>query len=89
MDNIDKSAAFLVFITPHIIDSKFVRREISYAFNKDKKFYSVYLKDTKLPNELEFEISGIQSMKKYTMPDSDFYTKITEILSPILKVKDS
>jgi tetratricopeptide (TPR) repeat protein len=84
VDNIDKCSAFLVFITPHIIDSKYVRREISYALDKDKKFFSVYLKDTQLPNEIQFEISGIQSMKKYTMDDSEFYSKIKDVLSPIL-----
>ena len=30
---------------------------------------------------VQFEISGIQSMKKYTMSDDEFYTKIEEILS--------
>jgi hypothetical protein len=43
-----------------------VRREISFALDKNKKFYAVYLKDTQLPDELAFEMSGIQFMKKYT-----------------------
>jgi hypothetical protein len=85
--NIEKCSAFLVFITPHIIDSKYVRKEISYALDIDKTFYAVYLKDTKLPGALKFEISGIQSMKKYTMPDSEFYSKIKEVLSPVLSGK--
>ena len=38
--NIEKSSAFLVFISPHIIDSKYVRREISYALDIDKPFYA-------------------------------------------------
>ncbi len=84
MQNINKCTVFLVFITPNIIDSKFVRREISYAIKKDKPFYLVYLKDTKLPDELDFEISGIQSMKKYTMPDSEFYDTLKEVLSSVL-----
>jgi len=83
VENINKCTAFLVFITPHIIDSRFVRREISYALNKNKQFFSVYLKDTKLPDELDFEISRIQSMKKYTMSDSEFFTKLEEVLSPV------
>ncbi|MHA1729026.1 MAG: TIR domain-containing protein [Promethearchaeota archaeon] len=87
VDNIDKCSAFLVFITPHIIDSKYVRKEISYALDKDKQFFSVFLKDTELPNDLQFEISGIQSMKKYSMSDSEFYTKLKEVLSPVFSVK--
>jgi len=87
VESINRCTAFLVFITPHIIDSKFVRREISYAIKKDKPFYAVYLKDTKLPDDLDFEISGIQSMKKYTMPDGEFYEKIKEVLVPLLSGK--
>jgi hypothetical protein len=48
-----------------------LRREISFALDIDKPFYAVYLKDTDLPSELKFEISGIQSLKKYTIPDSE------------------
>ena len=82
--NIEDCSAFLVFITPHIIDSDYVRKEISFALSRKKSFYSVYLKDTKLPSDLEFDISGIQSMKKYTMPDSEFYEKLKEVLSPVM-----
>ena len=56
---------------------------------RDKKpFFSVYLKDTKLPATLEFDIAGIQSMKKYTMPDKEFYSKITHVLAPDLIKKN-
>jgi len=82
--NINLCTAFLVFITPHIIDSKYVRREISFALDKNKKFFAVFLKDTQLPDDLAFEISGIQYMKKYTMPDSEFFTKLKKVLSPVL-----
>ena len=51
--NIEKCSAFLVFITPHIIDSKYVRKEISFALDIDKSFYAVYLKDTTLPSSLK------------------------------------
>jgi hypothetical protein len=84
VNSIENCTAFLVFITPHIIDSKYVRREISFALDNDKPFFAVYLKDIELPSELKFEISDIQSMKKYTMLDDEFYVKIKEVLSPIL-----
>jgi hypothetical protein len=87
VENINKCTSFLVFISPKIIDSEYVRKEIDYALSRKKPFFSVYLKDTKLPDELEFDIAGIQSMKKYTMPDSEFYDKITEVLSPVLSGK--
>ena len=84
VNNINKCTTFLVFITPHIIDSEFVNKEINYALSRKKRFFSVYLKDTKLQDELEFQIAGIQSIKKYAMPNNEFYTKIKEVFSPIL-----
>ena len=87
VNNIEKCTTFLVFISPNILDSKYVRKEISFALDIDKPFYAVYLKDTTLPSRLKFEISGIQSMKKYTMPDSEFYARIKEVLSPVLTGK--
>jgi tetratricopeptide (TPR) repeat protein len=85
--NIENCTAFLVFITPHILDSEYVRKEIDFALSRKKKFFSVYLKDTDLPSEMEFDLSRIQAMKKYTMEDNEFYSKIKEILSPVLLKK--
>ncbi len=87
VNNIENCSLFLVFITPHIIDSEFVRKEISFALTRKKPFYSVYLKDTKLPAALKFDISGIQFMKKYTLPETEFYTKLKDVLSPVLSGK--
>ncbi|MFX0044192.1 MAG: TIR domain-containing protein, partial [Candidatus Hodarchaeota archaeon] len=83
VENIERCGAFLVFITPHIIDSEYVRKEISFALRKKKPFFSVYLKETKLPSELEFEIADIQSIMKYLMPEPEFYNKLKETLYPV------
>ncbi len=85
VENLDKCSGFLVFITPHIIDSDYVRKEISFASKKQKPFFGVYLKDTELPSELEFDIADIQSMKKYLMPESEFYAKLREMLVPVIQ----
>ena len=84
VENIERCGAFLVFITPHIIDSEYVRKEISFALRKKKPFFSVYLKETRLPSELEFEIADIQSVMKYLMPEPEFYNKLKETLYPVL-----
>ena len=84
VENLERCRTFLVFITPHIIDSDYVRKEISFALKKKKKLFAVYLKETELPNELEFEIADIQLMKKYLMPETKFYTKLREMLHPVL-----
>ncbi|MFX0003906.1 MAG: TIR domain-containing protein [Promethearchaeota archaeon] len=84
VDNLERCSAFLVFITPHIIDSEYVRKEISFALKKQKPFYSVYLKETELPSKLEFEIGDIQFMNKYLMPETEFYNKLNRMLEPVL-----
>jgi tetratricopeptide (TPR) repeat protein len=84
VDNLEQCSAFLVFITPHIIDSEYVRKEISFALKKKKPFFSIYLKETELPSELEFEIGNIQFMKKYLIPETEFYNKLNRMLDPVL-----
>ncbi|MFX1601630.1 MAG: TIR domain-containing protein, partial [Promethearchaeota archaeon] len=84
VDNLERCSAFLVFITPHIIDSEYVRKEISFALKKKKPFYSVYLKETELPSKLEFEIGDIQFMNKYLIPETEFYNKLNRMLDPVL-----
>ena len=84
VENLDKCKAFLLFITPHILDSDYVMKEISFASKRQKRFFGVYLKETELPRELEFDIADIQSMKKYLMSDSEFYDKLRNTLFPVL-----
>ena len=86
VENLERCKAFLVFITPHVIDSEYVRKEISFALKKQKPFFSIYLKETQLPSKLEFEIGDIQFMKKYLMPEPEFYNKLKEMLNSILIV---
>jgi tetratricopeptide (TPR) repeat protein len=84
VENLERCKAFLLFITPHILDSDYVRKEISFASKRNKPFFGVYLKETELPSELEFDIADIQSMKKYLMPDSEFYPKLQQVIYPAL-----
>lgn len=86
VDNLERCSAFLVFITPRIIDSEYVRKEISFALKKNKLFFSVYLKETELPSKLEFEIGDIQFMKKYLMSEFEFYNKLSNMLKSAINV---
>jgi tetratricopeptide (TPR) repeat protein len=79
--NLERCKAFLVFISPQIINSEYVKKEISFAIKKEKPFFAVYLKETKLPAELEFEMVDIQAMMKYLIPKTEFYTNLKELLS--------
>jgi tetratricopeptide (TPR) repeat protein len=80
VENLERCSSFLVFITPHTIDSEYVRKEISFALKKKKPFFGVYLKETELPSELEFDIADIQSMKKFLMSETEFYAKLREMI---------
>ncbi len=84
VENLDKCNAFLVFVTPHIIDSEYVRKEINYAMKMRKPFFTIYLKETELPHELMFDMDEIQAMKKYLMPETEFYDKLRNTLFPVL-----
>ncbi|MFX0137472.1 MAG: toll/interleukin-1 receptor domain-containing protein, partial [Candidatus Hodarchaeota archaeon] len=84
VDHLERCSAFLVFITPHIIDSEYVRKEISFALKKKKPFFSIYLKETQLPSKLEFEIGDIQFMNKYLMPEPEFYNKLNRMLDLVV-----
>jgi hypothetical protein len=85
VENLERCSSFLVFITPHTIDSEYVRKEISFALKKKKPFFGVYLKETELPSELEFDIADIQSMKKFLMSETEFYAKLREMLVPMIQ----
>lgn len=84
VENIEKCKAFLVFITPQILNSDYVQKEINFALKRQKPFFPVYLKETKLLSELEFEISDFQHLNKYLMPESEFYNKLQKELSSLL-----
>lgn len=77
---------FLVFTSPHIINSEMVKKEISFALKKNKPFFAVYLKETNLPSELEFEIADIQAMMKYLMPKSEFFLKLKNLIINSLNI---
>ena len=78
--NLEQSTAFLVFISPQVIDSEYVKKEISFALKKKKPFIGVYLQKTTLPAELEFEIADIQALSKHLMPETEFYNQLLETL---------
>lgn len=80
VENLERSKAFLVFITPHIITSEYVNKEINFALTTKKKFFAIYLKKTQLPSELIFDISNIQYLDKMILPETDFYNKLRETL---------
>ena len=84
--NLERCKTFLVFISPQILKSEYVKKEISFALKKHKPFFAVYLKDTTLPTELEFELADIQAMMKFLMPKTEFYSKLKDLLTNSLNI---
>jgi len=79
--NLERCKTFLVFVSPQILNSEYVKKEISFALKKHKPFFAVYLKETTLPTELEFEMADIQAMMKFLMPKTEFYSKLKDLLT--------
>jgi len=79
--NLERCKTFLVFVSPQILNSEYVKKEISFALKKHKPFFAVYLKETTLPTELEFELADIQAMMKFLMPKKEFYSKLNDLLT--------
>jgi tetratricopeptide (TPR) repeat protein len=83
--NLERCKTFLVFVSPQIHNSEYVKKEISFALKKHKPFFAVYLKETALPTELEFEMADIQAMMKHLMPKDKFYSKLKDLLTKSLR----
>ncbi|MFX1447576.1 MAG: tetratricopeptide repeat protein [Promethearchaeota archaeon] len=83
--NLERCKTFLVFVSPQILNSEYVKKEISFALKKNKPFFAVYLKETILPTDLEFEMADIQAMMKFLMPKKEFYSKLKILLTDSLK----
>jgi formylglycine-generating enzyme required for sulfatase activity len=65
---------FIVFISRSAIQSSNVRREISFALNKNKLFLPVHLEEVSLPPGLELSMGNVQWVMKWKM-SVDVYTR--------------
>jgi len=92
-----KCTCFLVLITPQALSSEHVRDEINFAKQKKKRMFVVYLENTELPIDIEFQIGSIQALFKHMMTEEAFWRKLlseltevisTEITEPVKKEKE-
>jgi len=77
---LEKSAFFIVFISPNSINSQNVKNEINFALNKHKPFLAVHITDTVLPSGLLLRMGDIQAIFRYKMDESTFTKKICRVL---------
>jgi len=77
---LQKSAYFIVFISPNAVESKNVRNEINLALDENKKFLAIYLDQTQLKYGLKLQIGTIQSLLKYSETPEVYMKKLSETL---------
>jgi len=83
-EKIINCTCFLVFFTPRSLNSKHVRDEINFAIRKDKKMLIVYLDDTELPIDIDFQIGSIQALFKHKMTNIAFWSKFENELDDVI-----
>ena len=80
-----RAEQFLVFLSPAAAASENVGREIYYALKHKKRFLSVYLSETELPDGLDLSISAIQALLKYRMSPHNYWRKLEQALPATLR----
>lgn len=74
---LEKSALFLVFITPESAASENVQNEINFALDEKKPFLAVHLEETELKGGVKLQISTKQAILYYTMTQEEYVYKLT------------
>lgn len=75
-----KSDVILLFLSPSSVESEFVKSEINFGRNHNKKILPVYLKPVDLPVGLEFQLSTIQAIRLYDFDDNEALKRIMRSL---------
>ncbi len=76
-NKIDGCDQFLVLISPNAIESKFVRKEVRMAVDRDKNMFVVYLEETQLNNALNLLLGDIHAIhRSYYRNDIDFESEL-------------
>jgi hypothetical protein len=81
-NRISTSAVFLLFLSPAAIASRWVRKEISYAHRlpRELPILPVYLSDTKIDPELDFQLGDTQALLLHRIDRADFRKRLHEQL---------
>ena len=81
-EKIDQCDQFLVLISPNSIESKYVRKEVGMAMEKEKNILVLYLEETVLSSGLQLLLGNIQAIhKSFFYNESDFEKVLCESLS--------
>jgi TolB-like protein len=83
-DAIDDAAAFLFFITPASVGSRYCQNEVQYALARRKRIVAVHLEETPLPGGLELNLGASQAILAYRLDRAE----VLERLAPALGRSD-
>ncbi len=75
------AAVFLVFVSPEMVASHNVKKEIVFALSRRKPMFAVHVVDTILPDGLDMQLSNIQALFEGRFNDREkFYERLIAAL---------
>ena len=70
----------VLFLSPASVESEYVKKEINFACNHQKKILPIYLDDFVLPIDLEFQLSTIQATYIHKLDEKETTKTIIKVL---------
>jgi len=64
---------FILAISSHSTDSKNVVKELALASEREKKILPLYLEESQIPKNMEYQLAGIQNIALYTLDKTKAY----------------
>lgn len=81
-EKIDQCEQFLVLISGHSVNSKYVRKEVGMAVDKDKNIVVLYLTETNLSNGLHLLLGDLRALhREFFTKEDDFELAVCEAAS--------
>ena len=80
VQGIDRCASFVVVLSPASVESKYVKKEVSLAFQKDKTLIPVRLRPYKLSADLSFQLAGLHFVDFGTGDHATAYSQLMQAL---------
>ena len=81
------ATSFLVFVSPEMVESHNVKKEIVFALSKKKQMIAVHIAETTLPPGLEMQLSNIQALLENRFNDKEkFYERFFAALPAAARI---
>ena len=64
---------FILAISSHSTGSKNVVKELALASEREKKILPLYLEESQIPKNMEYQLAGIQNIALYTLDKTKAY----------------